>query len=111
MWEKTRHGAVDIVSGSEPLTQANCESLRRMLEECLNVGQPRLVFDAAQVPLFDSAGLEMLLDVRDAVRERGGQFHLAACNSLCADILQATGLASLFELHSDAVAAAGSFAQ
>lgn len=111
MWEKSKHGAVDIVSGTEPLTTANSEGLRRMLDECLNDGQPRLVFDAAQVPLIDSAGLEVLLDVRDAARNRGGQFHLASLNSLCADILQATGLADRFELHDDAVAAAGSFAQ
>ena len=111
MWERTRQGAVDIVSGAESLTKENTDGLRRVFDECVSSGQPRLVFDCCQVPLMDSAGLELLLDMRDACRRRGGQFQLAAVNTLCLDILQATGLVCLFEIHSDAVTAAGSFAQ
>ena len=111
MWDKTRQGAVDIVAGAEALTKENADSLRQVFEECIASGQPRLVFDCCQIPLIDSAGLELLLDMRDACRRRGGQFQLAGVNTLCLDILQATGLVCLFEIHSDAVAAAGSFAQ
>ncbi len=111
MWEKTRQGAVDIVSGSESLTIENAAGLRRLFEDCITAGQPKLVFDCCQVPLIDSAGLELLLDMRDACQRRGGQFQLAGVNALVADILQASGLVCLFEIHGDAVAAAGSFAQ
>jgi len=111
MWEKTRHGAVDIVCGDESLTLENCESLRRLLENCVNNGQPQLVLDCQQIPLIDSAGLELLLDVRESCVRRGGQFQLAALNTLCLDILQVTDIASRFEIYDDSVAAAGSFAQ
>ena len=111
MWEKKRIGAVDIVSGDDSLTVDSFESLKRILEERVSGGQPRLVFDCSQVPLIDSAGLELLVETRDACRRRGGQFQLAGVNPLCMDILQATGLDMLFDVFEDSVAAAGSFAQ
>lgn len=111
MWEKTRHGAVDIVSGAVALTKDSADGLRRVFEECVSAGQPRLVLDCCLVPLIDSSGLELLLEIRDTCRRRGGQFHLAGVNTLVMDILQVTGIVALFEIHSDAVAAAGSFAQ
>ena len=111
MWEKNRQGAVDVVTGSQSLTKDSVDALRRTFDECTETGQPRLVLDCSQVPLMDSAGLELLLDVRETCRRRGGHFHLAALNPLCNDILQATGIAGLFEIHRDSVSAAGSFAQ
>lgn len=111
MWQRNRHGAVDIVSGDSSLTKDNAAALQREFEFCLTAGQPRLVFDCCQVPLIDSAGLELLLDTHDACRRRGGQFQLAGLNTLCSDILQATGLAHQFEIHADSVTAAGSFAR
>lgn len=111
MWERTRHGAVDIVIGSQPVDRDTVGPLRRIMEECVGSGQPRLVFDAAEVPLFDSAGIELLLDIREACLQRGGEFQLAALNPLCLDILNATGVAELFDIFDDSVVAAGSFAQ
>ncbi|MDG2128377.1 MAG: STAS domain-containing protein [Fuerstiella sp.] len=111
MWEKSRHGAIDVISGTEPLTLETCDSLRRLLEDCVNDGQPQLVLDFQQIPLIDSAGLELLLDIRESCVRRGGQFQLAALNTLCLDILQVTGIASQFELYDDSVAAAGSHVQ
>ena len=111
MWEKTRHGAIDIVCGDKPLITDNIGSLRRILEECVQDGQPRLVLDFRQVSLIDSAGIELLLDVRDACARRAGCIQLAALNPLCMDILRVTGAANHFEIYGDSVAAAGSFSQ
>ena len=111
MWEKKRHGAVDIITGDQPLTKDNADSLRRVLDDCVDNGQPRIVLDCQRVPLFDSSGLELLLDIRQSCARRGGQFQLAALSPLCCDILQVTGIVSQFEIYSDSVVAAGSFAQ
>ena len=111
MWKKERHGAVDVVAGDQPLTIDNADALRRTMMECIERGQPRIVLDCHQIPLMDSKGLELLLDIRQACARRGGQFQLAAVNALCRDILQVTGVVSQFEIHSDSVVAAGSFAQ
>ena len=111
MWEKSRQGAIDVVSGDGALTLDNCDSLRGLLEGCVNDGQPQLVLDCRQIALFDSAGLELLLDIRESCARRGGLFQLTGLNTLCLDILQVTDIASQFELYDDSVAAAGSFAQ
>ncbi len=111
MFTRTKQGAVDVISGADPLNLDHVEDVRAVIEECLSSGQPRIVLDLREVPLLDSAGLEFLLEFRDRCSERGGQLQLAAVNPLCRDILEVTGLNSEFELFSDALAAAGSFAQ
>ncbi len=111
MFTRSRQGAVDVISGTDPLNVDHVEDASTVVDECLAAGQPRLVLDLREIPLLDSAGLEFLLEVRDRCIERGGQLQLAAPNVLCRDILEVTGVTSDFELFSDAVEAAGSFAQ
>ena len=111
MFEKLRQGAVDVVSGDQPLTNDNVESARRTLRECTQTGQPRIVFDLRKIPIIDSAGLEMLLDVQDECVRRGGRIQLCGASQLCRDILRVTNVEQQFEHFEDAVAAAGSFAQ
>lgn len=111
MWEKTKHGAIDVIVGDKPLTADNAGSLRQILEQCVHDGQPKLVLDLRDVSLIDSVGLELLLDTRDTCLRRGGTMQLASVSPLCMDILQITGVAESFELFSDSIAAAGSFSQ
>jgi len=63
------------------------------------------------VPLLDSAGLELLVETHIRCGTRGGGLQLAATNSLCREILTATGLASRFALFDSVTAAVGSYAQ
>lgn len=111
MFEKTRQGAVDVVSGSDALNAGNIEAARGTLISCTTSGRPRLVFDMQHVPLVDSAGLEVLLETRQTCCDRGGLMHLSGVNPLCRDILRVTGLDSEFEIFDDVVSAVGSFAQ
>ena len=111
MFTRSKQGAVDVISGTDPLNGEHIDEASQVVDECLSAGQPRIVFDLRQVPLIDSAGLELLLNVHDRCIERGGLLQLAAANTLCRDILEVTGVVSEFELFSDAVEAAGSFAQ
>ena len=73
--------------------------------------RPRSVLQLTDIPLIDSQGLELLLDLRDRSARCGGAVHLAAPNVLCRDILQATGLAEEFAIFDDLNSAVGSFAQ
>jgi anti-anti-sigma factor len=111
MFEKMRQGAVDIISGDEPLVGDNTDKARRLLEECSRSGQPRIVLDLQKMPLIDSDGLELLLDMQDECIRKGGLIQLAGANPLCRDILRITEVDQQFELFDDVVAAAGSFAQ
>jgi anti-anti-sigma factor len=110
-FERARQGAVDLIRGDDPLTSDSVAAVGRLLDECLQAGQPRAVFDLARVTLLDSAALELLLNYQEAFQRRGGALKLAAPNPLCRDVLMATGVDRHFEIFSEAVLAVGSFAQ
>ena len=78
---------------------------RNVLED----GQPHVVFDMQGVPLVDSRGLELLLQMHDAYKRLGGDLKLASVNPLCAEILKITGVGPHFEIYRDTGAAVGSF--
>lgn len=109
MFEHTRQGAVDVVFGGDPLHGDHVERLRALLECITEDGQPHVVLDLQGVPLIDSAGLELLLDMHEEYQRLGGTLKLAGVNSLCGEILRVAGVGQLFEIYRDAGAAVGSF--
>lgn len=111
MFERTRQGAVDVVSGSEPLNADGVPDVLQLLQACGAHGQPHVVLDLARVPLIDSAGLEMLLDVQEDFQRRGGALKLAVGSTLCREILSVTGVGSHFEVFPEVTSAVGSFVQ
>ena len=111
MFQSTRQGAVRIVSGTNPLNAENVSLAQAAFQECLEGGQPRVVMNLQSIPLIDSAGLELLLDMRDRCAERGGVMQLASPSPLCRDILKITDVASQFAIFDDVNAAVGSFSQ
>lgn len=111
MFHRTRQGAIDIVSGAEPLTAEFIELARESFLSCLGEGQPKVIFDMQEVALLNSLGMEMLLDIKDACDERAGVLKLAAPTQLVGDILEATGLSEAFEVYPDLKSAVGSFLQ
>jgi anti-anti-sigma factor len=111
MFGRSRQGAVDVISGDDPLNVEHVEKVAGLLEQCGGAGQPRVVLDLQNVPLIDSAGLELLLNVQDKYRQRGGALKLAVSNPLCAEILSVTGVGRHFEIFSESASAVGSFVQ
>jgi anti-sigma B factor antagonist len=111
MFQVSLQGAVQVVTSNTPLNAENVSEARSAFEQCFGKGQPKIVFHLAGTALFDSQGLEFLLDVRDRALRCGGAVHLAEPKALCSDILQATGLASSFAIFDELNAAVGSFAQ
>jgi len=104
-------GAVDVVQLSGPLNHECAEELVETIQSGLAEGQPMVVLDMSDVPLMDSAGLEALLDIHDAVLLKGGAVKLAALNQLCVDVIRVTGIASRLESYTDVKLAVGSFVQ
>ena len=111
MFARSRQGAVDVVYGDDPINADHVPRVLRLLQECGAQGQPRAVLDLDHVPLIDSAGLEMLLDVQEDFQRRGGTLKLAVRNQLCREILTVTGVGSQFETYPEAASAVGSFSQ
>jgi anti-anti-sigma factor len=104
-------GAVDVIQLNGPLNDENAEQLVETIESGLTEGQPMVVLDMSDVPLMDSAGLDALLDIHDAVVLKSGMVKLAAPTQLCIDILRVTGVADHFETYKDVKLAVGSFVQ
>ena len=111
MFKRDSLGTIDVVRGDDALVTEHLELLSELLEECLELGQPRAVLDMRDAQLIDSAGLELLLNAQTDFQQRGGVLKLAAVNTLCEEILSVSGVADHFEIHSDVKAAVGSFVQ
>jgi anti-anti-sigma factor len=109
MFQINKQGAVPVVSGNAPLNHETRDQFFRVASEQLKGAQPRLVVDLQQVPLLDSAGLESLLDLRDAFLAHGGSLQIAGAGPLCRDILVASGVAEHFALFDNLSAAVGSY--
>ena len=60
-----------------------------------------VVLNMEQVPFIDSAALEYLLDIQDALIERLGQVKLANCDENMKKILEMTRLDNDFEVFSE----------
>ncbi len=67
----TPQGAVDVGQLSGPLDHENADRLVETVQSGLAEGQPMVVLDMSDVPLMDSAGLDALMDVHDAVHLKG----------------------------------------
>jgi anti-sigma B factor antagonist len=111
MFQHSKVGAVDVVSGSLPLDAKNVQQAQHVCSKCMGKGQPQIVIDLEGVSLIDSAGLEFLLDTFDECTRRGGAVLLASPNPLCCDILNATGLSEKFLFFDDVDSAVGSFSR
>ena len=111
MFTLHRQGAIKVVAGQQVLNRETVAHAQRVCDEALAQGQPRIVFDLQGVPLIDSAGIELLLEVRDRCAARGGALHLAGPTALCSDILVATQVARQFAIFDDTLSAVGSFVQ
>lgn len=108
---RCKQGAVELVQGDEPLNADHVPKVLTLLQACAERSQPRVVLDLERVPLVDSAGLEMLLDIQEEFQSRGGCLKLACRGSLCREILAVTGVGRSFEVFGDAAAAVASFVQ
>lgn len=106
-----KQGAVGVVRPKSPIDAAHAEAIKTAVLDGVGVGRPMIVVDMHESPLIDSAGLETLLELREALEAKGGAVKLADVNSLCADILRITGVGQKFEQYAQVRSAVGSFAE
>ena len=111
MYSVESQGAVDVIKPMVPMSQENAGDLMETVEVRLSKGKPMVVLDMRDVPLIDSAGLDSLLDVQQALHSRGGIMKLAGVPQLCQEILRITGVEQQFESHLDVKNAVRSFVQ
>lgn len=111
MFQISKQGAVQVLAGDQPLTNHNVGDVVSLIEETLGPNESRVVFDFSNVAFLDSAGLELLLTLREKCFQAGGSLQLACPGPLCHDILLATGIAEQFTVFDDLSTAIGSYAR
>lgn len=109
MFAVQQQGAVHLVSGDSPLDHQTVPELAQLWQTESLARKRHIVVALDGIPLIDSAGLELLLQLRDECRVRGGVLKLAAPNRLCRDIFAATRFGREFEVFEDSLSAVASF--
>jgi anti-sigma B factor antagonist len=107
--QQEMHGAVTVLRPTGALTGESIAALREELDEVRQRSLGRLVLDTANVPYIDSAALELLLEVSEAMAGSGQALKLVGANDVLREVLDLTDLASCFEQFEDVNAAVRSF--
>ena len=72
MFERVTHGAVDVIQGDLPLNVENVEGLARPAPAIALQRSAVRRRGLENVPLIDSAGLELLLQFQEEFQQLGG---------------------------------------
>ena len=83
------------------LTYQNCEEVEATFKDYLDQQKNEIIIDFSKISFLDSAGLELLLDMHNELKQRGGALKLSHLNELCIDILKATQLINVFRIYED----------
>ena len=104
-----RQGAITIIRPQGALLGADADQVKAALLEAAGASLGRVVLDLEAIPFVDSRGLEVLVEVTEAMSEGGQSLKLCAANKTVREVLELTALAGLFEHFEDAGSAARSF--
>jgi anti-anti-sigma factor len=99
--KENKLGLVTILALDGPLVEEHVNLLKERLDHCLSSADLRILIDLKEVPLIDSAGLELLWDTLMKFRKINGSLKLVNASPLIMDILLATRMANIFEIFSD----------
>jgi anti-anti-sigma factor len=98
---KSGTGARTILTFKDPLTYQNHKELEAMVYKAISQHKMEVILDCKAVSFIDSVGLEMLIEIDQKLRTRGGVLKIIGLNELCKDILVATRLIGNFHVYED----------
>lgn len=102
-------GRTLVVHTPEELTAESISVFQQNVEETLDSGHLQMVFEMEHTDLIDSEGLTMLLDVRDKLRELGGDLKLCGLVDHGRKVFEVTRLDRQFDVYDSVIDAVGSF--
>jgi anti-anti-sigma factor len=94
-------GANVVLALKEALTYKNCEELEKVFNKLVSQNKYRIICDMKAVAFLDSMALQLLLDMHDTLKSKGGSLKLFGLNSACHDTLLATRLINVFHTYPD----------
>ncbi|MCG8507862.1 MAG: STAS domain-containing protein [Rhodospirillales bacterium] len=105
----SQRGAVAVVRADGAVTRAEADELKACAADALSRQFGRMVLDMAAVPYVDSRGLEVLVELNEALAASGSVLKLCRVNATVREILDLTGLSSDFEQYDEVNAGVRSF--
>lgn len=99
-------GDVAVAHAPQEIGEAQSDALMLAFQE---VPRASIVLDLEGTEMIDSAGLELLLDLQDSLRERGGELKIATSNHVNRKILEITRLDRELEVFDAVLDAVRSF--
>lgn len=96
---------VTVISVEGQLIVANRQDLKQQVQEALDRGERKFLFDFTPTAYIDSSGLGALVSISKKVREAGGELRLAGLNDDLRSLFELTKLDTLFALSSTAAEA------
>lgn len=90
-----------VLKISRSLTYQNCEEVEATFENYLDQQKKEIIIDFSKISFLDSAGLELLLQMHNELKQRGGALKLIHLDELCLDILKVTQLINVFRIYAD----------
>ncbi len=106
---ENRHGAVTVVKPMGPLVGPDGERFKAHLTDVIARSLGRFVVDASAVPLIDSRGLEVLVELADGLSDSGQALRLCGAGETLREVLELTDLSRHFEHYDDVNTAVRSF--
>lgn len=100
---------VTVVSITGSVDGLTAEGLLSALGEQVKNGRTYLVGDFTGVEYTSSAGLRALLATTKEVRQRGGDFRLAAVRTEVHRVLELSGFTSILKMYGDVDSAVASY--
>ncbi len=83
--------------------------LRETVANLVSAGSKKIVLNLKEVDYVDSSGMGEIVRSHMAIRKQGGQLKLANLSKMVSELLQATGMNKVFDIHQDETAATHSF--
>ncbi|MDH5643849.1 MAG: STAS domain-containing protein [Gemmatimonadota bacterium] len=90
---------VTVVSVDGQLIVGNRNEMKEKVNEALEGGNTKFVFDFGSTGYIDSSGLGALVSVSKKVREKGGDLSLAGMNEDLRMLFELTKLDTLFKIY------------
>jgi anti-anti-sigma factor len=96
---------IDRVSLVGRLDSAGVEAIDSRLTSVTTAESARVVLDLSQVSFLASIGIRSLLTTARAIKRRGGRMALLSPQSMVAEVLEVTGIATIIPIYHDIEAA------
>ncbi len=108
--ETTHYKRCDVVKMSGRIDSATAPDLKEAMDNIVEAGRYRIVFDMSEVDFLSSSGVWVLLETqKKCKRWNRGDLVIASANDNIQKTLDLAGLKHFMRMYDDLTAAVGSF--